>query len=248
MGEGGQGRRRKGGLTRGVKGRLSGRRGRAIESLAILSAGAAQSVATALASQHGIALRAEFGAVGAMRQRLLDGAPCDLIVLTRRMIEELAGEKRIIASADLGRVPTCVAVREGDPLPDLSDLRGTLAAAEAIYFPDPQKATAGVHFEKVLAQLGISGKSRTFPNGATAMREMAGAGGKVIGCTQATEILATPGVRLAGALPGEFSLSTTYSAGVCAGASHAAAAHRFLALLAGEDSRALRMKAGFDLT
>jgi molybdate transport system substrate-binding protein len=227
---------------------LSGQRRRAAEELSVLSAGAAQSVATALAARHGIELRGEFGAVGAMRQRLLEGAPCDLIVLTRKMIEELAGERRIIASADLGRVPTCVAVREGDSLPDLSDLRGALAAAEAIYYPDPEQATAGMHFQKVLEALGVKGNRMTFPNGAAAMREMAGAGGKVIGCTQATEILATPGLRLAGPLPGEFSLTTTYSVGVCAGAAHAGAAHRFLALLAGEDSRALRMKAGFDLT
>ena len=39
-----------------------------------------------------------------------------------------------------------------------------------------------------------------------------------IGCTQATEILSTPGVTVAGALPAGFELATTYTAAVAANA------------------------------
>ena len=213
--------------------------------LAVLSAGAAQSLLTALADELGIRLHGEFGAVGAMRERLFEGAPCDLIVLTQKLISELPG---VLASATLGRVPTCIGVREADAPPNVSTreaLRQSLTAADAIYFPDPEKATAGAHFKKVLQQLNVTEGWKTFPNGAWAMREMAKAREpRVIGCTQATEIMATPGARLVAPLPGEFALETLYAAAVCR---DSPVAYRFLVLLAGERSRALRMKCGFEL-
>ena len=46
-----------------------------------------------------------------------------------------------------------IAVRAGDPAPpvgDAAELRAALLAADAIYFPDPKLATAGIHFAKVL--------------------------------------------------------------------------------------------------
>jgi len=217
----------------------------------VLSAGAAQAVVAALAAQKGFELRADFGAVGAMQQKLLDGAPCDVIVLTRALIAALAAAGKVLSNAELGTVRTGIAVREGEPSPDISSgaaLRAALLAAEAIYFPDPQKATAGIHFAKVLEQLGVEGRRRTYPNGAAAMREMVRSAAKrVIGCTQATEIRNTPGARLVGPLPAGFELATPYTAGVCAGALHESDARRFLALLGGPESRELRLKAGFEL-
>lgn len=202
--------------------------------IAILSAGAAQSVATALARQHGIQLRGEFGAVGAMRQRLLDKAPCDVIILTQAMVRELKVEM-----ADLGKVPTSIAVRANDPLPDVTDL-GKALRGKDVYFPDPDKATAGAHVKKMLDRLGVEVNARIFPNGATAMREMAKASGNVIGCTQATEILATPGLKLVAPLPGEFALETMYSAGLLR-----PEGKRFFDLLTGDESRDLRSQKGF---
>jgi len=57
---------------------------------------------------------------------------------------------------------------------------------------------------------------RTFPNGATAMREPAASSGPGMpGCTQVTEISYTPGVQLTGLLLLEFELATVYTAAVC---------------------------------
>lgn len=219
--------------------------------LRVLSAGAAQGVVTALAGAHGIELEAQFGAVGTMKEKLDDGAPCDLIVLTRAQINALQAQGRASACADLGRVRTGVAVRAGDPAPVIGtpdELRAALLAAEAIYFPDPQKATAGIHFAKVLDALevreALKKRFRAYPNGATAMREMALAAGiRAIGCTQITEINQTPGVTLVGPLPKQFELATVYSAAVCGPSD---AGKGFLALLTGDASRALRSRAGFE--
>jgi molybdate transport system substrate-binding protein len=229
--------------------------------LKILSAGAAQGVVTGLADEFrartGYELDCSFGAVGAMKEKLLAGAPADLIILTRALIAGLVADGKVApgSSADLGRVRTGVAVRAGDPLPDVSSpdaLRNTLLAAAGIFFPDPQKATAGIHFARVLDTLGVRAelepRLKTYPNGATAMREMAQSKGeRLVGCTQVTEINNTPGVVLVGLLPSEFELATVYSAGVCTGAASAKAARQFIEFLAGEQSRALRVKAGFEL-
>ncbi|MGP1676692.1 MAG: molybdate ABC transporter substrate-binding protein [Burkholderiales bacterium] len=229
--------------------------------LHILSGGAAQSVVSALAGEFraatGYELECSFSAVGAMKAKLLSGAPADLVILTRAVIAELAAGGQVLpdSCADLGRVRTGIAARASEPLPDIASagaLRRALLAADGIFIPDPQKATAGIHFARVLDTLGIRGqvgpRLKTYPNGATAMRELAQAkGARPIGCTQITEINNTPGVVLAGPLPLEFELATVYCAGVCAGAVSPDAARRFAALLTGESSRALRVKAGFEL-
>jgi len=229
--------------------------------LNLLSGGAAQSVVNALAGEFraatGFELACSFGAVGAMKEKLLAGAPADLLILTQALIAELAAGGKVLpeSSADLGRVRTGVAVRTGDPVPDIASagaLRSALLAAGGIFFPDPLKATAGIHFARVLDTLGIrveiAPRLKTYPNGATAMHELAQAqGARLLGCTQVTEILNTPGVTLAGLLPPEFELATVYCVGVCTGAANPEAARRFAALLTGEGSRALRTQAGFEL-
>lgn len=200
-------------------------------------------------------LEGSFGAVGAMQEKLLAGEPADVVILTQAMVQALAGQGRVEAAADLGIVRTGVGVRAGAARPDVStpeSLKRTLQAADAIYFPDPQKATAGIHFAKVLAALGLAeetaSRQRTFPNGATAMREMAESKDlSPVGCTQVTEILATPGLVLVGPLPKAHELSTVYTAAVVVGGPRPDAARQFVERLAGASTRELRTKAGFEL-
>jgi molybdate transport system substrate-binding protein len=229
--------------------------------LHVLSGGAAQGVVAALSGEFqattGYAIDGTFGAVGAMKEKLLAGAPADVLILTRALIDELAGTGHVEAGtrADLGQVRTGVAVRTGDPMPDVSTsegLRAALRGAGAIFFPDPQRATAGIHFARVLEKLGIAGevagRMSTHPNGATAMRELGKASGaRPIGVTQITEILNTPGVTLVAPLPREFELTTIYTAAVCTRAAAPDAARRLVALLSAEETRAVRATAGFDL-
>jgi hypothetical protein len=158
--------------------------------LEILSGGAAQGLVAAVTPQFkaetGFDIGGSFGAVGAMRDKLLAGAPADVLILTAALIAELAGSGHAVAgsAADVGVVRTAIAVRSGDASPSVGGadgLRAALLAADAIYLPDPKLATAGIHFAKVLDRLGIrdavAGRLRPYPNGATAMREMASAQG-----------------------------------------------------------------------
>jgi molybdate transport system substrate-binding protein len=87
----------------------------------------------------------------------------------------------------------------------------------------------------------------TFPNGATAMSELARsrATGE-IGCTQVTEINYTDGVALVGALPSGFDLATLYVAAVCTQARDRALARRFVQWLGGAQTREIRARGGFE--
>ena len=113
----------------------------------------------------GVSLHTTFGAVGAIREKLFAGEPCDVFILTEAMLDELAASGHVVAAtrAALGRVRTGIGVRASDALPDIKDraaLERSLRAATDIFLPDPQRATAGIHFKRVLEQLGISLKWR----------------------------------------------------------------------------------------
>ena len=223
----------------------------------VISAGAAKAVVTAAAAQAGLTLGGAFGAVGAMRDKLMAGEPCDVIVLTRAMIEDLVKSKHLVDDSigDLGRVHTGIAIKRGAPLPNVSQAAGLSAAllgADAIFVPDLAQSTAGKHIAGVLKELGIAdevaNRLREFPNGAAAMTAMADSTGDfAVGCTQVSEILYTGGVTLVGALPVEFELATLYSAAVCTGVADPADARRFAALLTGHSTQELRTRAGFGL-
>jgi molybdate transport system substrate-binding protein len=230
-----------------------------VSSLSILSGGAAQGLVSSLAAkfkaQTGLDIAGEFGAVGAMANKLREGAPADVLVLTSALIATLVGEKLADGTSvkDVGKVETALAVRDADPLvsaPDATSLRTAFLAADAIFVPDTKNSTAGIHVAKVLTQLGIAdeveGRLKIFPNGATAMRNMADSDAKhPIGCTQTTEIIATAGIKLSGALPKGCDLATTYTAAITTRAVHPREAQILIDLLTGADQAGLRERAGF---
>ena len=230
-----------------------------MKTVRILGGGAAHGLVEALRAnfEAETAHRIEgiFGAVGAMRARLLAGEPADLLILTRALIDELASGGRVerMSVTDIGTVETAMAIRSAEPAPAIGDaaaLRMALLAAGTIHYPDPQQATAGIHFDKVLRDLGIrdevADRLRPAPNGATAMRNLAADNGRrPIGCTQATEIIATPGIALVGPLPDGCALSTTYTAAIIAGARAPTAAQHLVDLLDRDAAREARTRAGF---
>jgi molybdate transport system substrate-binding protein len=225
----------------------------------ILSGGAAQGLVGSLApqfkAQTGLGIEGEFGAVGAMADKLRKGMPADMVILTAALIATLAREHLVAAAsiADIGLVETAVAVRAGDPLvtvKDAASLRDALLAADAIFVPDTKASTAGIHVAKVLQQLGIvdevAARLKIYPNGATAMRHLAASDAmRPIGCTQSTEIISANGVKLSGSLPPGCELSTVYTAAVTTKAANAEQAQALINLLIGADQRGLRERAGF---
>ena len=230
-------------------------------TLHVLSAGAAKAVVNMLAEAFtgngDVAVAAVFDAAGTIRAQFVTGEACDVLILPIAMLDALAAEQRIDPStrAPLGYVPTGIAVAAGVPAPQIGDAAATRSAfenASAIYCPDTQRSTAGLHVVRVLHEMGIhataAARIRDYANGAQAMAALAASRNhreRAIGCTQVTEILYTPGVTLVGVLPPPFELTTLYSVAVSSQSGDPERARRFAALLTSPHSAALRVESGF---
>lgn len=229
----------------------------------VFSGGAAQAVVSGVQGRfeaaNGCRLHGRFGAVGTMRDLVLAGERCDVLVVTEASIAALARDGHVDggSAAPLGAVATGIAVtgtsaatRTVAPVSDAPALRRLLEETTALYVPDLRQSTAGLHIAGMLGRLGLeqalAGRIREFPNGATAMRALAaddpvGA----IGITQVTEILFAPGVVLVGELPAEHALRTVYVAAVVRASPQPAIAARLVTALTDADSLALRERSGF---
>ena len=226
----------------------------------LLCAGAVQGLVGRLQAEFeaatGARLQGRYGAVGALREALLGGAPCDVMVATAAMLSELQAQGHLPAGAVLpiGRVRTGLAVRSGEPRPDITSreaLKAAWLAAPALYFPDPLRATAGGHVASVIGRLGIreamAARIRNFPNGADSMRALADEGLHfALGCTQASEILATSGVDWVGPLAGEFERATTYAVALGPQGAQGSAARRLVEQLSAADGAVLRARCGIE--
>lgn len=229
-------------------------------TLHLLCAGAAQGLVTALAESMlddlDLVTTGRFGAVGAMKDAFDSGEACDVLVSTDSMLCSMiaAGALQGPAPVPLGRVRTGVAVPVGRPAPvvDTPEALGSaLSGASSIWLPDMHRSTAGQHMARVLDALGLlqslEPRIRMFPNGATAMREMAASGDPdAIGCTQVTEILFTAGVELIALLPSRFELSTVYSAAVSARSAQPDLARAFIDQLVSPENAGLAERCGFE--
>jgi molybdate transport system substrate-binding protein len=225
----------------------------------VLSGGSAAAVVKAVQAQFerqtGAQVNGTFSAVGQMRDQLIAGAPCDLAILTQALVDKLIESGHLAAGSarSLGIVRTGIAVPTGRPHPRIGnrhELAAAFRAAGEIYFPDPEKATAGIHFMNVLKALGLDHELKAVlhahPNGATAMAQMAkSTADNVIGCTQETEINYTVGVDLVASLPKEFELATDYTLGICTTAQEPELARQLAALVGGHASEAVRRQGGF---
>lgn len=226
----------------------------------VLSGGAAAAVVKAVQAEFekstGTSIHGTFSAVGMMKDKLIAGEPCDVIILTKPLIDQLIASGHVVADSarSLGKVKTGVAVRTGTTHPSVKtreQLHAAMSAAQGIYFPDPEKATAGIHVMNVIKALGLDeslrDKFRVYPNGATAMSEMAKSKeANLIGSTQVTEINYTEGVDLVDVLPPEFELNTDYTLGICTHANNPAHAELLADLLTGAASAAVRKQGGFE--
>lgn len=228
-------------------------------ALRILSGGAAEGLVAGLRPKFremtGFDIAGEFGAVGAMAEKLRKGTPADLVILTAKIIADLAGENLVSKTSisDIGLVETALAVRAGDPhvpVADAASLRAAFLAADAIFVPDTKASTAGIHVAKILHQLEITEDVTTrlkiYPNGASAMRHLAASAAvRPVGCTQSTEIISTPGVVLSGSLPPGCELATMYTAAITTRAANARQTQALINLLIGPDEAKMRESAGF---
>ncbi len=196
------------------------------DELKVLSTTAMKTVFDELSPQFhsatGTRIEAVFGPSGRIEQRLADGEPADMAVLTRAAAQQMVTRGKVLDGSlvDLARSSLGVVVRRGAPKPDISSVaafKHALLAADAVAVSKPVGGgLSGAHMAKVFEQLGIAQEMA-----AKARHGAGGPGGLVglmiergeaeIGVQQIAELLAVPGVDFVGPLPPELQIVTVFT-------------------------------------
>jgi len=187
------------------------------------------------ATGHRIAVT--YGLAAVLKNKFLEGAPADVLILTSPIVEDLAKQGKVVPGTkiDIARSGVGVGVKAGAPKPDISTpdaLKNTVLAARSIGYS--KEGASGVAFARVLERLGIAEQVMAkYKDTGTKAGEMLVAGEIELGAAQIPELMAVPGVDVIGPLPAELQTVTIFSVGQAAEAKEADAAKAFIQFLAG---------------
>ncbi|RXT41890.1 substrate-binding domain-containing protein [Bradyrhizobium betae] len=199
--------------------------------------GAMRSLSFAFEAASGIHVDAGFAPTLALLKRLRGGEAADLVILTREGLDEMIGEGRVIAegAADLARSFVGIAVRAGQPHPDIATeaaLRGALLAARSVAYS--RLGASGVYFAQLIVRMGIAdeinAKATIVEQGFTAERLVSGEADLAV--QQISELKQVEGIEVVGPIPLDLQTPAVFSAGRMANANNAVAADRLLRYLA----------------
>jgi len=201
-------------------------------------------------------VKATIGSGGATHQQVVRGEPFD-VPIVQPPYQDVVDSGNVIASSEtpLASVAIVVAVRTGDPRPDISTpeaVKRMLLAAKAISYPDGaggRGGAAGVSFDNTQKQLGIyeQMKAKVKRVQGVSLMQLLTRGEIDVAITFASEIT-DPGVEVVGILPREISTPTALVGFVSTRAKAPSAAAAVLRYLSSSDAaaayRACGMKPG----
>lgn len=217
----------------------------------VLTTGAFKQVVMALApgfERNGDHLLIQNDTAGEVAKRIAAGEPFDLAILTPPTADPLIRDRKLVETRPVAAVGIGVGVKAGAPRPDLASvpsLKAALLAARSIAIIDPASGgSSGIYLMNLFDRLGIGADIRPklilVPGGLAAERVASGEAEMAI--HQQSELLAVPGVQLAGPLPDEIQNRTIYLAGLSPAASPQA--RSFLAALTAPETQPLLAKMG----
>ena len=202
-------------------------------------------------------LRITFDTTGGLIKRVQGGETADVIVIPRQGIDSFVKDRKVspdnvivIARSGIG-----VAVRKGAEKPDISSpeaLKRTLLAAKSITYSNPADGGAsGVHFAKVLDQLGIANEMKPktiflLKPGPVAV--LVANGEAEIAVHQFQELIQVAGIEIVGPLPGNLQDTVVFSAAVMGNAKDAAASKALVDFLRTSEAAAVMQAKGLEPT
>ena len=206
--------------------------------------GALEELAPRYEQVSGNKLSYKWGVAAVLKRDIEAGAPFDLAILTNAIVADLVKQGKIAAGSEtpIARSGVGLMVRKGAPKPDLSSpeaLKRAVLSAKSLTWA--KEGASGISFLNALEKLGIADdakrKADLAGDGATAAQKVA-SGQVDLGALLINEIMAQPGVEVAGPLPAELQTYTAFSSGVATASKNAAAAKALVDHLRSPDARA----------
>ena len=187
----------------------------------------------------------------AIPNRIDRGEPVDVVIMVGDALGKLIERGKVVPSSrvDLARSSIAMAVRAGDPKPDISTLEAfkrALLEAKSIAYSD---SASGVYLETVLfPRLGIAeqlrGKARMIP--AEPVGKVVARGDAQIGFQQVSELLPIPGIEIVGLLPEGAQKITVFSAGIATNSREPEAAKALVKFLSSDKAKPEITKTGIE--
>ena len=221
----------------------------------VLSAGAIEpglkAAAAAFERQTGHVAKITFNTAPELKKRMEGNPAFDVVIAPPAVIGEFADASKLAETrANVGRVGMGVTVREGAPVPDISNaeaLKRSVLDAESLVF---NRASTGLYLEGLLKKMDVyaqvEGKTTRYPDGAAVMEHVIKGKGREIGFGAMTEILlySGKGLKLVGPVPAEVQNYTSYTAAPLASGNQQALAQQFVSFLSGPVGKPLFVAAG----
>jgi len=187
------------------------------------------------ASGHKVSI--VYGTAVPLKRQIDSGETFDVVVLVPTMLDDLVKQTRVLAgtSTDVAKVGVGIAVRKGEPKPDISSadtFRKTMLAAKSVTYTKESQTSAVLM--PVMDRLGIVGEMtpKTILETSSSATAQNVANGKAeLGFILISEILPIKDIALAGPLPAELQRYVVFTAGIGATSKDTAAARAFIDFL-----------------
>jgi molybdate transport system substrate-binding protein len=199
-------------------------------------------------------VRFQFAAAPQLERRLSVGDSPDVLIASPGLMNDQLRRGKIDAEAHtfIGRVGIGMAVRAGEPEPDIATLdrfKRSLLSADSIVY---SQASSGLYLEKLFDLLGIADqlnkKTTRYVNSVQVLEHIIGGKGIEIGFGTIPEIRSfeAKGLKFVGPLPEQVQSSTAYSAAVVTDAPTVEIARDFVNYLATPAAKAIFAAAGIE--
>ncbi len=186
------------------------------------------------ASGHAVSI--SYDPAKIMLERIRRGGKADAAMLSLPAIDALEKEGRIVPGSrrPIANCGVGLGVLAGAGKPDIGTVdafKKALLAAKSVAWT--QEGVSGMHFSEVIERLGIADalKAKAVQQPGGLIGEMVVAGKAEMAIQQIPELMAVPGIELAGPLPGELQKTTPSVAGIFTDAKQPEAARLLLDFL-----------------
>lgn len=188
------------------------------------------------------------GGVDAAR-RVAAGEPFDLVILASDAVDKLLAAGHALAGSrvDLVNSGVAVAVRAGQPRPDLSTedaLRAAVLAAPSLSY---STGPSGVALARLFERWGVMDTLReriVTPPPGVPVGTLLASGQVALGFQQLSELIHVQGIDIVGPLPAAVQIDTVFSGAVCATSAQPDAVRALLAFMAGPEAAEAKRRQG----